>query len=78
MSTHTEGGKIQTTKPTCSEDPPAQNSTVMQVVFVFFVFLLGERVCIHQAIWVYATSSRCTLVLQLKIEPGVVEQTVPV
>lgn len=46
------------------------------VTFLYFICLLGEMVYIHQAIWICATSSGYTLVLQLKMEPGV-EQRVP-
>lgn len=71
------GGKSkqpnQPTQKTLQPTPPLQP----RARFLYFSCLLGELACTHRATWVYATSSGCTLVLQLEMEPGVVEQTVP-
>lgn len=74
----TQGGKKskqpnQPTQKTLQPTPPLQP----RARFLYFSCLLGEVVYIHWATWVYVTSSGCTLVLQLEMEPGVVEQTVP-
>lgn len=74
---HREGEKSkqpnQPIQKTFQPTPPLQP----HACFLYFSCLLGEVVYIHRATWLSVTSSGCTLVLQLKIEPRVVEQTVP-